>query len=165
MSTNTTPSTSPRVVCYADLPSLAGADLGTSAPFTVTQQLIDLFADATGDRQWIHVDPQRAASGPYRGTIAHGYMTLALVTQFFWQLLDVPDAGAIVNYGLGKLRFPAPVPVGSQLTCSVRVSTVDPVPGGGHQLAFTATIGVPGQAKPSCVAEVLFRYYARPAES
>jgi acyl dehydratase len=163
MSTDTTHSTSARVVSYADLPSLAGADLGTSAPFTVTQQLIDLFADATGDHQWIHVDLQRAASGPYRGTIAHGYMTLALVTRFFWQLLDVPDAGVILNYGLGKLRFPAPVPVGSELTCSVRVNTVDPVPGG-HQLAFTATIGVPGQAKPSCVAEVPFRYSAPPTE-
>jgi acyl dehydratase len=163
MSTDTTSPTSPRVVSYADLPSLAGADLGTSAPITVTQRLIDLFADATGDHQWIHVDPQRAATGPYRGTIAHGYLTLSLVTQSFWQLLDVPDAGTIINYGLGKVRFPAPVPVGSDLTCSVRVNAVDPVPGG-HQLALTATIGVAGQAKPSCIADVLFRYYAPPAE-
>jgi acyl dehydratase len=146
-----------------ELTALAGADLGHTGWMEISQQRVDLFADATGDHQWIHVDPQRAASGPYRGTIAHGYMTLALVTQFFWQLLEVPDAGVMLNYGLGKLRFPAPVPVGSELTCSVRVNTVDPLPGG-YQMVFTATIGVPGQAKPSCVAEVLFRYYASSME-
>ncbi|QDO89757.1 MaoC family dehydratase [Ornithinimicrobium ciconiae] len=146
-----------RTVFLADLPDLVGQQLGPSRPIVVTQERIDAFAEASGDRQWLHTDLERAARGPFGGTIAHGYLTLALQTVMLWDVLEVSDADSVVNYGLNKVRFITPVPVGSELVMTVEVTDVSPVRGG-HQLAYTATISLPGASRPCCVAEVLFRY-------
>jgi 3-oxocholest-4-en-26-oate---CoA ligase len=137
--------------------SLVGRQLGPSDWEEVTQQRVDLFADATGDHQWIHVDPQRAAAGPYGGTIAHGYLTLSLIPYFLPKILRIDGFSAGINYGCDRVRFPAPVPVGSKLRCSAAVREVTDVPGG-VQLALTVTLEVEGQEKPSCVANTLARY-------
>ena len=148
----------PRQVTMAELTTLVGTTLGPSDPVTMSQQRIDEFAAATEDRQWLHVDPERAASGPFGGTIAHGYLTLSMGTVLLWSLLEVVDAAQVVNYGLGKLRFPAPVPVGAQLRLTAEVQSVDDVTGG-SQLTLAATFLANDQPKPVCVAELLFRYY------
>lgn len=147
----------PLSVSLANLPSLVGQQIGPSNPFVVTQEQIDSFADATLDRQWLHTDPARAATGPFGAPIAHGYLTLSLQTAMLWDILEVSDADSVVNYGLNKVRFISPVPVGSELTLSVEVTDVSPVKGG-YQLDYTATITVVGADRPCCVAEVLFRY-------
>lgn len=144
-------------VTLADLPSLMGQRLGPSRPVLVTQEQVMGFAEATHDRQWLHTDPARAAAGPFGTTVAHGYLTLALQTSMLWDVLEVSDADTVLNCGLDKVRFISPVPVGSELVMDVEVTDVSPVPGG-HQLSYTATITVPGAARPSCVAQVLFRY-------
>ncbi len=155
--TDTTPTT-PRRVSIEDLPTLVGRNLGTSGPIEVPQHRIDAFAEATEDRQWIHVDADRARGGPFGGTIAHGYLTLSLSTALFWQLLEVPDAAQVINYGLNKVRFPAPVPSGSSVRMSLVIESVDEVPNG-YQVAYRGTAVVDGQDKPACVAQGLFRYY------
>lgn len=142
---------------FAELPGLVGERLGPSRPVVVTQEQIDAFAEATHDRQWLHTDPERAAQGPFGATIAHGYLTLALQTAMLWDLLEVSDVGSVVNYGLDKVRFISPVPVGSELVLDVEVTDVTPVRGG-FQLAYTATLTIPDAPRPCCVAEVLFRY-------
>lgn len=157
MSTVGTVASGARTVRLADLPGLVGQRLGPSRPIVVTQDRVNAFAEATGDRQWLHTDPERAASGPFGTTIAHGYLTLALQTVMLWDLLEVSDAASVVNYGLNKVRFVSPVPVGSELTMDIEVTAVSAI-SGGHQLAFTATVTVPGAPRPCCVAEVLFRY-------
>ena len=141
------------------LEELVGTDLGTSPPVQVTQEAVHLFADATGDHQWIHVDVERATSGPFGGPIAHGYLTLALLPTLLATLLRVEGISMGVNYGLNRLRFPSPVPVGSEVTCAATVLAVDDVPGGA-QVTLATTITVVGAPKPSCVAEAVFRYYA-----
>lgn len=146
-----------RAVRCADLPTLVGSRLGPSRPHVVTQEQVDTFAEATRDRQWLHTDPERAAAGPFGTTIAHGFLTLSLVTSMLWDVLHVPDAGSVVNYGLDKVRFVSPVPVGSELVLVAEVTDVTEVRGG-HQLAITATISVPDAPRPACVAEILFRY-------
>lgn len=146
-----------RVVALADLPSLVGETFGPSTPLVITQEQVNAFGEATLDSQWIHTDPERAAAGPFGGTIAHGYLTLSLQTSMLWDVLEVTDADSVVNYGLNKVRFISPVPVGSQLVMKIEVTDVSPVMGG-HQLTYTATITVPGAPRPCCVAEVLFRY-------
>lgn len=148
----------PAVVAFADLPDLVGRSFGPAPAITVTQDQIDEFAHATHDQQWIHVDPQRAADGPFGTTIAHGYLTLALSSKFLFDLLEVQDAAQVVNYGLEKVRFPAPVPSGSPVQMSAEITSVDEVRGG-YQLAYTATFTVPGAPKPVCVMDGLFRYY------
>ncbi|MGH3587049.1 MAG: MaoC family dehydratase [Pseudonocardia sp.] len=146
-------------VPYAEIESLAGADLGVTAYREVTQQQVNLFADATDDHQWIHTDPQRAAAGPFGGPIAHGYLTLSLVVPFSEELLQVEGVGTKVNYGLDRVRFPAPVPVGSRVRMAATVRDVTAV-AGGHQLAMDAVIEVDGGAKPAVAATWLARFYA-----
>lgn len=137
---------------------LAGRDLGHTAWRTMTQDRVDRFADVTEDHNFIHVDPQRAAQTPFGGTIAHGYLTLSLLAPLIGELLQV-DAAMSVNYGLDKLRFPAPVPVGSRFRCGARVAEAHDV-AGGVQIKVIATVEVEGSEKPALVAECLFRHYA-----
>ena len=145
------------------LSGLAGADLGTSGWLEITQDRVDTFAAATGDRQWIHVDVERARTGPFGGTIAHGYLTLALVIPLWSEILRVEGIGMALNYGLNRLRFPAPVPVGSRVRLHARVASVEEVAGGGAQLTVELTVEVEGGSKPAAVAEAVYRYYPQPA--
>jgi acyl dehydratase len=140
-----------------ELTALVGRDLGTSAWLDVDQGRIDTFADATDDHQWIHVDPARAAAGPFGATIAHGYLTLALLIPLWSELLDVREVTTKVNYGLGKVRFPAPVPAGSKVRLRATLAAVDPIPGGA-QLTVDAVIERDGSAKPVCIAQPVFRF-------
>jgi acyl dehydratase len=137
--------------------SLVGEHLGYTDWVEITQERVNLFAEATGDHQWIHVDPERAANGPYKGTIAHGYLTLSLTPYFLPQLLRADGFSMGINYGTEKVRFPAPVPVGSKLRCGATVDSVADVKGG-VQLTLTLTFEVEGQAKPSCVATIVVRH-------
>jgi acyl dehydratase len=141
------------------LRKLAGTDLGPGDWLEITQERVNTFADATGDHQWIHVDPERARGGPFGGTIAHGYLTLALIIPLWTQLLRIEDVAMAVNYGLNRVRFPAPVPVGSQIRLHARVAAVEEVPGG-VQLTVELTMELRGSGKPAAVAEALYRYYA-----
>jgi acyl dehydratase len=134
-----------------------GLELGPSEWREVTQERIDLFAAATDDPQWIHVDPQRAAAGPFGTTIAHGYLTLALLVPFSYEALPVEDAALSLNYGLNRVRFPAPVPSGSRVRARFRVEGVEEV-AGGTQVTLAATVEREGTEKPVCVAELVFRY-------
>ncbi|MFG1922534.1 MaoC family dehydratase [Cryptosporangium sp. NPDC048952] len=143
----------------AELPKLAGTELGSSDWFEVTQERVNLFADSTGDHQWIHTDPERAkAESPFGGPIAHGYLTLSLLIPMWSQVLRVTDATMGVNYGLNKVRFPAPVPVGSKIRLTATLTSVDEVDGG-YQLTVGAVIEAEGAAKPVCIAEPIFRTY------
>jgi acyl dehydratase len=135
-----------------------GLELGPSEWREITQERVNGFADATGDHQWIHVDPERAATGPFGGTIAHGYLTLSMLPEAGFALMHVEDASAAINYGLNKVRFPAPVPVGSRIRTSYRIADVAEV-AGGVQVTTTATVEREGSEKPVCVAETLTRYY------
>ncbi|MEO3790755.1 MaoC family dehydratase [Nonomuraea sp. B10E15] len=147
-----------RTVTVAELPGLAGQDLGYSPYRTVDQKRIDGFAESTDDRQWIHVDPVAAAAGPFGTTIAHGYLTLSLVIPLWGDLLDVRDATTKVNYGLDKVRFPAPVPVDARIRLHARVAEATGI-AGGVQLVLDVTIHADGVDKPVCVARPVFRYY------
>jgi len=142
-----------------EIKALAGTDLGASDWLEISQQRINLFADATGDHQWIHVDPERAKDGPFKTTIAHGYLTLSLIIPLFNDLLTIEGISMGVNYGLDKVRFPAPVPVGSRIRLTGKVDTVDDVRGG-VQLKVLFTVEIEGSDKPACVAEALYRQYA-----
>jgi acyl dehydratase len=135
-----------------------GQHLGYSDWVEITQEQVNLFADATGDHQWIHVDPERAKSGPFGGPIAHGYLTLSLGPMLMPQILQVKGISMAVNYGGGKLRFPSPVPVGSKLRLGAELQSVEDV-AGGAQVTMLFTFEVEGAPKPSCVAEIIFRYY------
>jgi acyl dehydratase len=141
-----------------ELSSHVGHHLGYSDYRVVTQEQVDLFADATGDHQWIHVDPVRAAAGPFGGTIAHGYLTLSLVPVLVGSLLHVEGTSMGVNYGSNRVRFTSPVPVGSRVRAGATLRSVDEVPGG-FQVALEVTIEIEGQDKPACVAETLTRFY------
>ncbi len=136
-----------------------GAHLGYSGWREVTQKQVNLFADATDDHQWIHVDIERAKAGPFGGPIAHGYLTLSMAPAFMNEILEVSGVAMGVNYGLNKLRFPSPVPVGSRLRAGAVLSSVEDV-AGGVQVALELTFETEGGAKPACVAELLFRYYS-----
>jgi acyl dehydratase len=144
-------------VSVSELPKLAGKDLGVSRWVEIPQRDIDAFAELTGDRQWIHIDPERAKTSPFGSTVAHGFYTLALSTEFVYELLDVHDATQILNYGLNKVRFPAPTPAGSRVRMAMRVADVAPVPGG-YQATYALTFERDGATKPVCVAELVFRY-------
>jgi acyl dehydratase len=146
-------------VDFADLATLVGKELGPSDWLVVDQERIDTFARATDDQQWIHTDPERAKGGPFGTTIAHGYLTLALLVPLFAELLEVEGVTTKLNYGLGKVRFPSPVPSGSRVRLSAAVVEVTDVPGGGAQLVFDAVVHVEGQPKPACVAQPVFRFY------
>jgi acyl dehydratase len=143
----------------ADVPGLVGSDLGSSDWHEVTQEHVDQFAEATGDHQWIHVDVERAkAESPFGGPIAHGYLTLSLLAPLSAQVLRVTDAVMGVNYGLNKVRFPSPVPVGSKVRLSASLTSVEEV-AGGLQLTLAAVIEREGGEKPVCIAEPVYRYY------
>lgn len=141
-----------------DLRSLAGRDLGSSSWIDVDQQRIDLFADATDDHQWIHVDPGRAKDGPFGQTVAHGYLTLALLIPMWTELLDVRGVTTKVNYGLNKVRFPAPLPSGSKVRARATLRAVEEIKGG-VQVTVDAVIERDGGDRPVCVAEPIFRFY------
>ena len=142
-----------------ELKKLAGSDLGASEWIEVTQERIDTFADATGDHQWIHVDPERAKDGPFGAPIAHGYLTLSLFIPLFTELLEVEGVSTKVNYGLNKVRFPSPVKVGSRIRLVARLASVEEVPGG-VQIAVDGTIEIDGGGKPAAVLQSLSRFYA-----
>jgi acyl dehydratase len=143
----------------ADLPSLKGQVLGTSDWFEVTQERVNTFADATDDHQWIHVDPERArAESPFGGPIGHGFLTLSLFVPMWSQILQVTNAAMGVNYGLNKVRFPAPVPVGSRIRLTATLLDVEEVKGG-LQLVVGGVIEREGSDKPVCVLESLTRLY------
>ncbi|MFF7532799.1 MaoC family dehydratase [Streptomyces bobili] len=142
-----------------ELKKLAGSDLGTSEWIEVSQQRIDTFADATGDHQWIHVDPERAKDGPFGAPIAHGYLTLSLFIPLFTELLDVQGVTTKVNYGLNKVRFPSPVKVGSRIRLTARLAEVEEVPGG-VQITVDGAVEIEGGAKPAAVLQSLSRFYA-----
>jgi len=143
----------------AELPGLVGKELGTSEWYEVTQEHVNLFADATGDHQWIHVDVERAkAESPFGGPIAHGYLTLSLIVPLVSETYTISDAKMGVNYGLNKVRFPAPVPVGSRVRATFEVIDLDEQDWGG-QATMRATVEREGGDKPVCVAETVFRYY------
>lgn len=152
-----------RVVHFSQLASLEGERLGRSDWHEVTQDEINRFADLTRDHQWVHVDPDRAAASSFGTTIGHGFFTLSLATKFIYELIDVTGAGLILNYGLNRVRFPAPVPSGSRIRAAIEVPTVEEVKGG-LQLIYRLTYEVDGGAKPPCVADVLFRYYEKEVE-
>jgi acyl dehydratase len=139
---------------------LAGRELGASEWLEITQQRVDQFAEATLDHQWIHVDPERArAESPFGGPIAHGYLTLSLLPHLLGEIVDVTGVRMAVNYGLDRLRYPAPVPVGSRVRLVVKVAAVEEVRGG-VQCRLDCTVEVAGGSRPALAAEVLFRYYA-----
>ncbi|MEU3188501.1 MaoC family dehydratase [Streptomyces sp. NPDC006923] len=150
----------PRIFTSAEeLRAGVGEQLGHSDWLDIDQKRIDLFADATGDHQWIHVDPARAATGPFGATIAHGYLTLSLLPVLVPQVLRVENAKMGINYGANKVRFPSPVPVGSRLRASVVLKEVTEAGEGGVQITALVTVEREGGAKPVCVAESLIRYY------
>ena len=140
------------------LKALVGEHLGYSPYVEVTQEQVNTFADATGDHQWIHVDVERAKEGPFGGPIAHGYLTLSLGPMLSPQIFGVTGISMGVNYGAGKVRFPSPVPVGSKLRLGATLQSVEDV-AGGAQVTMEFVFECEGAAKPSCVAEVIFRYY------
>jgi acyl dehydratase len=133
-------------------------EYGPSQWFEITQDRIDAFAEVTDDRQWIHTDPQRAGNSRFGSTIAHGYLTLALLPMMMKMTVPQPDSGMTVNYGLNRLRFPAPLPVGSRIRSHFRIDSLDEIEGGFQQVC-TAQVEREGGKKPVCVAEVVFRFY------
>ncbi|NMM86342.1 enoyl-CoA hydratase [Rhodococcus sp. SRB_17] len=150
----------PKTVALCDMPELAGANLGTSDYTQITQQQINLFADATNDHQWLHVDPERAKDGPFGTTIAHGFLTLSYAPSLFFTLLDVSGTDQVINCGIDKARFTAPVPVDSHLALSADITTVEPCRGG-YQVKAELTFSVENSERPVCVAEMIVRYLGR----
>ena len=142
-----------------DLKAKVGEELGVSGWYAVTQARVDAFADASGDHQWIHVDPERAKATPFGGTIAHGLLTLSLGPQLSAEVFTIENVAFALNYGFGRVRFPAPVPVGARLRMRATLAAVDDVQGG-VQITVAQTFEVEGAAKPVCVAESLVRVYA-----
>jgi acyl dehydratase len=138
---------------------LVGTHLGYSEYKRIDQATINLFADATGDHQWIHVDPERAAAGPFGAPIAHGYLTLSLIPALIGEILVVENLTFGVNYGCNKVRFPSPVKVDSNIRLGIAVASVEAFDGGA-QVILDATLEVEGSTKPSCVAQVVYRYYS-----
>jgi acyl dehydratase len=146
-----------KVTCD-ELPKLAGQQLGQTGWRQISQVDVDAFADATGDRQWIHTDPERASAGPFGRPIAHGYLTMSLAPVLLGEVLDVTDASLIVNYGADRVRFPAPLPVGRRVRADIACLDAQELDGA-VQIKLKVTCEVDGQDKPCCVAEILFRYY------
>lgn len=148
----------------AGLQERLGQEIGASSWRTVEQEHIDLFAKLTGDEQWIHTDPDRARSGPFGATVQHGFLTLGLATGLLWEVCTVEGFGVVLNYGLNKVRFPAPLRVGSRIRMHVALAGVkelgSPDGSGGAEAVYRLTYEVEGEAKPCCVADLVFRYYA-----
>jgi acyl dehydratase len=143
----------------ADLAAAVGRHLGHSEWLEIDQARIDKFADATGDHQWIHVDPERARSGPFGRCIAHGYLTQSLVNHFLPQIVRVDGIAMGINYGADRLRFPAPVPVGSRVRAGAELLAATPQKDGSIQATFRVTVELEGSAKPACIIDTLARYY------
>ncbi len=143
----------------SDVAACLGQEVATSEWTTITQQQIQQFADATGDQQWIHVDVERAKAGPFGAPIAHGFLTLSLIPKFFESAIAITESRMGVNYGLNKVRFISPVPVGSRLRAKLKLLACDPIEQGGVQMAWEVTIEREGSAKPVCVAESIARRY------
>jgi acyl dehydratase len=142
-----------------ELAALVGQEVAVSDWITITQEKVNQFADATGDQQWIHVDVEKAKAGPFGGPIAHGFLTLSLVPVFFTSSFDIVQSKMSVNYGLNKVRFIAPAPVGSRLRGRMKLLACQPVDGQGMQMTWEVTIEREGASKPVCVAESLVRLY------
>jgi len=143
----------------AELSALVGQEVAASDWITITQEQINQFAEATGDHQWIHVDVERAKAGPFGGPIAHGFLTLSLVPKFFQTAFTIRNSGMGVNYGLNKVRFTAPVPVGSRLRGHLKLLACEPIEKGGIQMTWLVTVEREGSDKPVCIAESLSRRY------
>jgi acyl dehydratase len=143
-----------------ELKALAGTDLGHTGWLEITQDRVNTFADATDDHQWIHVDRDRAAAGPFGRTIAHGFLTLSLIIPLFGELLEVKGVSMEINYGLNRVRFPAPVPVGSKIRMAAQLGAAEDAGVGAVQVVVDFTIDVEGGDKPACVAQGVYRYYA-----
>jgi acyl dehydratase len=144
----------------SELQTLTGSNLGTSDWFAIDQARIDQFAAVTGDDQWIHVDPVRAAAGPFHATLAHGHLTLSLLPVMVRTAFKIADVRMTVNYGLNRVRFPAPVPVGSRLRGHFKLLTFEPIPSGA-QVVVEVTSEREGHSKPVCVAESVARHYVQ----
>jgi acyl dehydratase len=140
-----------------DLLALAGKQLGTSGWHDITQEQVNLFADATGDHQWIHVDPDRAKAGPFGGTIAHGYLTVSLALVLLADVLHIDDVKEVLNYGINKVRFPAPVPVGAKVRAGVTLALAGER-AGGIEAIFELRYELEGTDRPPCVAELVYLY-------
>lgn len=148
----------PRRLRLDELEGLVSSPLPESGWRVVTQEAVNAFAEATGDRQWIHVDPERAAAGPFGTTIAHGYLTLSLGPALLDEILLVEDASLVLNYGLNRVRFPSPVPVGSRVRARATLAAAARFDGG-VQVMLELTFEVEDREKPACVAEAVLRYY------
>lgn len=147
---------------YAELQACTGQEVAVTDWITITQERINLFADATGDHQWIHIDPIKAAQGPFGVPIAHGFLSLSLLPMFFDQGVHIQGATMGVNYGLNKVRFPAPVPVGSRVRAHLGVQAVESVAADAVQITWLVTVEREGSDKPVCVAESIARSYGAP---
>ena len=147
----------------AELAACVGQEVAVSDWITITQQQVNLFAEATGDHQWIHVDVERAQAGPFGAPIAHGFLTLSMLPRFFESTFEVRQVRMGVNYGLNKVRFMSPVPVGSRLRARLMLQAVEPVAPDGVQMNWLVTVEREGSEKPVCVAESLVRNYGAPA--
>ena len=143
----------------SDLRALVGQEVALSDWITVTQEQINLFAQATGDHQWIHVDVERAKAGPFGAPIAHGFLTLSLIPKLFESAMEIRNTGMGVNYGLNKVRFTSPVPVGSRLRGRMKLLACEPIDNNGMQMTWQVTVEREGADKPACVAETLARRY------
>ncbi|NPC57605.1 MaoC family dehydratase [Caenimonas soli] len=143
----------------AELPALVGHEVAVSDWLTVTQEQVDLFAKATGDHQWIHVDVEKAKAGPFGAPIAHGFLTLSLLPRFFETSMEIKDSRMGVNYGLNKVRFTAPVPVGSRLRARMKLLACEAIDNDGVQMTWLVTVEREGSDKPVCIAESLTRRY------
>jgi acyl dehydratase len=148
----------PTVIDLPDLSAHVGRHLGHSSWRRVRQDDITAFAALTGDDQWIHVDPERAATGPFGTTVAHGYFTLSLSTIFIYEVVEVTGANVILNYGSNRVRYPAPLPANANVRAAVELATVEEITGG-SQVVYKLTYEVEGGSRPCCVAEIVFRYY------
>jgi acyl dehydratase len=144
-----------------DLLTMIGQDLGSSPWLDVSQERINVFADATDDHQWIHVDVERAKTGPFGGPIAHGYLTLSLLIPLWSEILVIEELDMAVNYGLNKVRFPAPVPAGARVQVSATLADAEEVGGNGIQATIDTVMRVEGADKPVCIAQMVHRYYKK----
>ncbi|MDO9402974.1 MAG: MaoC family dehydratase [Polaromonas sp.] len=143
----------------AELVACVGQEVAVSEWTTITQQQVQLFADATGDQQWIHVDEKKASAGPFGGPIAHGFLTLSLLPMFFETSFAISNSRLGVNYGLNRVRFTAPVPVGSRLRARMKLQASEPVDNDGLQMTWEVTVERDGSDRPVCVAELIVRRY------
>ena len=143
----------------SELAACVGQEVAVSDWLTITQEQVNLFAEATGDHQWIHVDPEKARAGPFGGPIAHGFLTLSLLPKFFESSLEIVQSRMGVNYGLNRVRFTAPVPVGSRLRARLKLLACEPIDNDGQQMTWEVTVEREGATRPVCVAESLVRRY------